>query len=164
MNPEQEKKLIQLVQDDLIPGVRLFADLAQKLGAAEKDVLETLQAWHKKGLLRRFGVLLRHQKAGYRANAMSVWNVPDDKVEETGRKMIAFPEVGHCYQRPPLPDWPYTLYAMIHADSREEVERIAASIGQATGINDYELLFTEREFKKTSMQYFVNEIPMESED
>lgn len=164
MNPEQEKKLVQLVQDDLTPGVRPFADLAQKLDVSEKDVIETLQSWQKKGLLRRFGVLLRHQKAGFRANAMSVWMVPEEEVEEAGRKIISFPEVGHCYQRPSFPDWPYTLYAMIHAENRNAVERIAVNISRSTGIDQYELLFTEREFKKTSMRYFVNEIPNESED
>jgi DNA-binding Lrp family transcriptional regulator len=85
---------------------------------------------------------------------MAAWRVPEDKIDEVGNAMASFREVTHCYQRKVEKDWLYNLYTMIHGESREECYRIAKRISQETGIRDYVLLFSEKEFKKTSMQYF----------
>lgn len=103
--------------------------------------------------MRRFGAILRHHQAGFTANGMSVWNIPDMQVERVGTLMAEFPEVSHCYQRPRLPDWRYNLFAMIHGRSENECRQIAERIAAATGIDDYDMLFSTREFKKSSMQY-----------
>ena len=125
--------------------------------------MDLLKKWHDTGFLRRLAVFIRHQKAGFKANGMSVWTVPKDKIASVGKLMISFSQVGHCYQRPIYPDWQYNLFAMIHGHSRDEVMKVVEKISAATGITGYDILFTEKEFKKTSMKYFVNEIPMETE-
>ena len=122
-----------------------------------------MKDWHDAGFLRRLGVFIKHQKAGFKANGMSVWIVPKDQVVNVGQLMIEFPQVGHCYQRPIYPGWPYNVFAMIHERSRDAVTEVAQKISLATGIKQYDILFTEKEFKKNSMKYFINEIPMETE-
>jgi len=106
------------------------------------------------GIIRRFGATLHHQKAGFSANAMVAWIVPDSKVEEAGRIMAGFREVSHCYQRVTQGDWKYNVYTMIHGNSRDECREIARRISKNTGINEYAVLFSVKEFKKTSMEYF----------
>ena len=108
----------------------------------------------KRGIIRRFGATLRHQEAGFSSNAMVAWIVPDERIEEVGETMAGFREVTHCYQRRTQRDWRYNLYTMIHGDNRDECYRIARRMSRHTGIDEYTLLFSEKEFKKTSMEYF----------
>ncbi|MBN1625536.1 MAG: Lrp/AsnC family transcriptional regulator, partial [Deltaproteobacteria bacterium] len=108
----------------------------------------------EEGVIRRFGATLYHQEAGFRSNAMVAWVVPEEKIEETGRVMAEFREVTHCYERRPQKDWKYNLYTMIHGDSRDECFEIALRISKNTGIHEFNLLFSEKEFKKSSMEYF----------
>jgi len=149
-----DRQLIARVSGELGESRYPFRAIAEELGITEDEVLTRLQAYREQGLLRRFGAILRHQLAGFTANGMSVWNVPDADVERVAEVMTGFPEITHCYERPRLPDWPYNLFAMIHGHSREECERIAASIAEVIGIRDYQVLYSNREFKKTSMRYF----------
>jgi DNA-binding Lrp family transcriptional regulator len=93
---------------------------------------------------------------------MSVWNIKEEQIEPAARKIVAFPQVGHCYQRSRFPGWPYNVYAMIHETSSENINKVADEISQQIQCSDYTILFTDREFKKTSMKYFVNEIPEET--
>jgi hypothetical protein len=85
---------------------------------------------------------------------MGVWNVPDERAVAVGEQMATFAAVSHCYQRPRYPDWPYNLFTMIHARSTEECEHVAATIAAETGISDYALLYSTREFKKVRVRYF----------
>jgi DNA-binding Lrp family transcriptional regulator len=152
---EQDKALIRFLQDDLPFSLTPFAELAKALRWKESEVLELTQSMLKSGLIRRFGVVLRHQKAGFTANAMGVWPVPEERAEEIGEKMATYREVSHCYQRPTLPDWPYTLFTMIHGRSAEECQNVMERIAQATGVENYQMLFSQAELKKSSMKYFV---------
>jgi DNA-binding Lrp family transcriptional regulator len=149
-----DKKIIQLSQGDLPLDLKPFSLLAQKIGIPEEELLSRVKSLKERGVIRRFGATLRHQEAGFGSNAMASWRVPEDKVDEVGNAMAAFREVTHCYQRRVEKDWLYNLYTMIHGESREECYRIAKRISQETGIRDYVLLFSEKEFKKTSMEYF----------
>ncbi|AHF07201.1 Lrp/AsnC family transcriptional regulator [Desulfitobacterium metallireducens] len=152
---ERDKALIRLVQGDLPYSLTPFAELAKALKWTEREVLDLTQSMLERGLIRRFGVVLRHQKAGFTANAMGVWPVAEDHAEEIGAKMAEFREVSHCYQRPTLPDWPYTLFTMIHGRSVEDCQNVMERIAQATGVEDYRMLFSQAELKKSSMKYFV---------
>lgn len=152
---ERDKALIRLLQGDLPYSLMPFAELAKALQWTEDEVLDLTQSMLERGLIRRFGVVLRHQKAGFTANAMGVWPVPEDQAEEIGAKMAEFREVSHCYQRPTLPDWPYTLFTMIHGRSAEDCQNVMERIAQATGIEDYRMLFSQAELKKSSMKYFM---------
>jgi DNA-binding Lrp family transcriptional regulator len=154
MVDELDKKIIGLIQGDLPLAPRPFAVLAEKVGITEEEFVQRVRSLKKLGIMRRFGATLRHQEAGLSANAMVAWLVPDDRIEEVGRLMAQFREVTHCYQRHPQKDWKYNLYTMIHGDNEQACYRIAQWMSEQTGIDDYLLLFSEREFKKTSMQYF----------
>jgi siroheme decarboxylase len=149
-----DRKVIGLIQGDLPLHERPFAELAERAGLSEEDFLERIRALEERGVIRRFGATLRHQEAGFNSNAMVAWRVAEGRIEAVGEAMSGFREVTHCYQRRPQRDWNYNLYTMVHGDSREECRRIAERMARETGVEEYALLFSEREFKKTSMSYF----------
>jgi DNA-binding Lrp family transcriptional regulator len=105
--------------------------------------------------MRRFAAILRHRDAGFAANGMIVWKVSDDKIDEAGYKLASFPQVSHCYRRPVYPDWPYSLFSMIHARTIEAANKIAVELSNFIGIDEYRILFSSREFKKERVKYFV---------
>jgi DNA-binding Lrp family transcriptional regulator len=154
MIDDVDKKVIRLIQGDLPLDLRPFAVLAVKAGISEEEFVQRVASLKKRGIIRRFGATLRHQEAGFSSNAMVAWIVPEERVEEVGKAMARFRAVTHCYQRKITKRWPYNLYTMIHGDDREECYEIAKKISRKAGIQDYILLFSEKEFKKTSMQYF----------
>lgn len=151
---ELDKKIIARLQGDLPLVETPFAHLAKDLGITEEELLERVQSYLDAGIMRRLGTILRHHLAGYVVNAMCCWAVPADRVEEVGQIMASFKEASHVYQRPTYPDWPYNLFTMLHAKSHEELEKVAAEISARTGIKEYRLLYSTREYKKTSMEYF----------
>ena len=152
-----DKKVIALIQADLPVSKRPFLDLAKEIGVDEEVVLETLQRLQKEGTIRRFGATLRHQKSGYRANAMVAWQVAEDRIDEVGQKMASFDGVSHCYRREPNQDWPYNLYTMIHGKTEEDCYSMAEAMSAATSVKHYALLFSREELKKTSMEYFPSD-------
>jgi DNA-binding Lrp family transcriptional regulator len=151
---EVDKKIIGQIQGDLPQGTRPFAIMAKEIGISEAEFIKRIKAMQGKGIIRRFGATLRHQEAGYSANAMVAWIIPDDQIDEIGKILAEFPVVTHCYHRRPQKEWRYNLYTMIHGDTEDECERIAKQMSEKTGINDYTILFSLKEFKKTSMEYF----------
>ncbi len=150
----QDIALVRILQGDLPHDLTPFATIAANLGWAETEVLARTGQLQAAGVIRRFGAVLRHQKAGFTANAMGVWQVPLERVEEVGAQMSAFREVSHCYQRPTLADWPYNLFTMVHGRSPADCRHTMQAISKATGIDDYDMLFSVAELKKSSMQYF----------
>jgi DNA-binding Lrp family transcriptional regulator len=154
MITDLEKKVIALLQTDIPVVQRPFRQMAEKIGISEDQFLDVLTRLNQRGVIRRFGATLKHQKSGFKANAMVAWNVDETKVEQVGTAMAEFDEITHCYRRNPAPGWPYNLYTMVHAGTEPEclalVEKIAATVGE----NDYTLLFSRKELKKTSMKYF----------
>ena len=105
--------------------------------------------------MRRFSAVLHHRKAGFKANAMAVWRVPEERSEEVGSIMATSPWVTHCYERPTFPDWPYTHFTMIHGTSKKQCLDAVSDISENTGITDYQLIYSTREYKKTRVRYFV---------
>ncbi|MBN1848218.1 MAG: AsnC family transcriptional regulator [Deltaproteobacteria bacterium] len=154
MIDETDKKIISLIQKDLPLDPRPFAMMADEIGIQEDEFIDRVNALIGKGVIRRFGATLRHQEAGFNSNAMVAWIVPDDQIDEVGKAMAGFNEVTHCYHRRPQGDWKYNLFTMIHGDRHDECYEIARRMAEATGIEEYVLLFSEKEFKKTSMEYF----------
>lgn len=154
MIDELEKRIIALIQGDLPLDPRPFAMMAKSLGVTEDEFVEKVKSLKKRGIIRRFGATLRHQEAGFSSNAMVAWLVPDERIEEVGKVMANFREVTHCYQRRPQKGWKYNLYTMVHGDNKDECLQIARWMSQQAGISEYILLFSEKEFKKTSMEYF----------
>ena len=149
-----EKKVIQYLQGDLPLTARPFAVLAEKIGIHEEELLDRIKSLKEQGILRRLGATLYHQRVGFKANAMVAWYVPNDLIDETGFLMATFQEVSHCYQRKIEEKWRYNLFTMIHGKSKKDCQSICKRIAQKTGIKDYVLLLTLKEYKKTSPQYF----------
>ncbi len=154
MLTDVEKKIIALLQTDIPVVKRPFKVMAEQIGITEDEFLSVLKSLDDRKMIRRFGATLKHQKSGFKANAMVAWMVDEDKVEETGKIMATFQEITHCYRRNPAPGWRYNLYTMVHATSEDECHAIVKRISKAVGQTDYELLFSRKELKKTSMKYF----------
>lgn len=154
MIDDLDKKVIRLIQGDIPLDQRPFFTMAVRIGLSEEKFLERVKALVARGIIRRFGATLRHQEAGYNSNAMVAWLVPEERLEEVGKTLSASREVTHCYHRQPQEDWPYNLFTMIHGNNRKACHEIAARMAETVQIKDYAILFSEKEFKKTSMTYF----------
>jgi siroheme decarboxylase len=161
MLSELDKKVILALQRDLEICPRPFLEVAEFLGIDEEALLAAIQGLMDRGYIRRFGATLRHQQSGYEANALVAWAVPEADLKRIGEHLAGQRAVSHCYARRPAPTWPYTLYTMIHGRTPEECIRIAAAMAAETGVQDYEMLFSETELKKTTMRYFREEVSSE---
>lgn len=148
-------KIMAELQRTLPMTKRPFKTIAEKLGITEEEVIQKTGDYGEKKYYRRFGATLRHQKAGFSANGMGIWAVPDEADRQrVGETLAKRHEVSHAYERPSFDGWPYHVFTMIHGESEEEVRKIAKRMSEEVGITDYDVLFSTREFKKTSMQYF----------
>ena len=107
-------------------------------------------------LLRRVAAILFHRRAGFSANGMGVWRVPEDRILDVGPRMAAFRGISHCYQRPTYEDWPYSVFTMAHGRSKEECDAILDSISEASGITERATLYSSTEYKKIRMLYFTD--------
>ncbi len=136
---------------------RPFDELARGVDASEDDLIEFARH-HLGGAIRRYVGTLRHRKLGVKENGMVVWRVSDDQVQAAGEQLARAPEVSHCYARNPVRNFPYTLYSMVHGPSRESCHEIARELSRQTGLEDYAVLFSEREFKKQRLRYFLPEL------
>ena len=146
---------IRELQEDLALTHRPFDSMAERLGISLRELFGVAAEFQQRGIMRRYSAVLHHRRAGFHANAMAVWKVPQEQSEEVGKGMAAHPAVTHCYERPTFPDWPYTHFTMIHSTSKKACEEIVTEISERTGITDYRLLFSSREYKKTRVRYFV---------
>ena len=151
---ETEKKLIRIIQDDMPVAEQPYKAIAEQLGTTEAEVIAKIKEFREKGYIRRFGAKLRHREAGIMANGMVIGIDSKEDVQRVGKIMASFKEVTHCYERPTFSDWPYNVYTMIHGKTREDCEAVAKRISEAAGIKDYKMLYSTKEFKKTSMKYF----------
>ncbi|MDR3599725.1 MAG: Lrp/AsnC family transcriptional regulator [Desulfosporosinus sp.] len=154
---DEDIALIQVLQGNLPDSPTPFTVLAETLQWQVEDVISCAGRLLEAEVIRRFGAVLRHQKAGFVANAMGVWQVDPEQAAEVGETMSRFKEVSHCYQRPTLPDWPYNLFTMVHGRSTEDCGDVMKRISLATGITTYDMLFSTAELKKSSMQYFLED-------
>ncbi|MFZ1076098.1 MAG: Lrp/AsnC family transcriptional regulator [Nitrosotalea sp.] len=152
---EEDKRYIRELQKDLEITERPFLKAAQNLGITEEQVLEKAKYYEEIGVMRRFAAILRHREVGFLANGMIVWKVPEERIEQVGAQLGAFPQVSHCYQRPVYPDWPYNVFSMVHCKSNDDAQKIAREIQDQIDVHDYKILFSSREFKKTRVEYFV---------
>jgi siroheme decarboxylase len=134
-----------------------YAAPARELGIPVQRLLEHLRAMRDRRLLRRVAAILFHRRAGFSANGMGVWGVPEERILEVGGRMAAFRGISHCYQRPTYPDWPYSVFTMAHGRSKEECDAILDSIAADTGIEERATLYSSTEFKKIRLQYFTDE-------
>ncbi|MBN1904634.1 MAG: AsnC family transcriptional regulator [Deltaproteobacteria bacterium] len=154
MPDELDKKIIGFFQKDIPLEPMPYKIVADQLGVSEDEVLSRIREMITSGVIRRLGATLFHQEAGLKANAMVAWLIPEEEIDEIGNIMAGFREVTHCYHRRPQRDWRYNLFTMIHGDTREECNEMARKMSERTGMKDYSILFSEKEFKKSSMEYY----------
>jgi siroheme decarboxylase len=154
---ERDIAAIRALQGDMPIVDEPYAGVAAELGMPQQELLEHLAGMQERGLLRRVAAILYHRRAGFSANGMGVWKVPDEQIHEIGRQMAAVRGISHCYQRPTYEDWPYSVFTMAHGRSKQECDAILDSIAQMTGIEDRATLYSSTEFKKIRLLYFTDE-------
>ncbi len=152
---EDEKNAIRGMQEDLELVPRPYDPIAEGLGMTTNQLFALAKDFQDRRIMRRYSAVLHHRRSGFKANAMIVWKVPEERAEEVGIMMAGHDAVTHCYERPTFPDWPYTHFTMVHATTPEGCEEINNEISEATGITDRLVLYSTREYKKTRVRYFV---------
>ncbi len=152
-----DKAVIRATQGDLPVVPEPYAPAAAELGVTVEKLLEHLAGMKERGILRRVAAILFHRRAGFSANGMGVWKVPEDRIAEVGAQMASFRGISHCYQRPTYPDWPYSVFTMAHGRSKEECDAILDAIAAKTGIEERATLYSSTEFKKIRLLYFTDD-------
>jgi DNA-binding Lrp family transcriptional regulator len=152
---DTERAVLRIAQRDLPDSLTPYAEMARLAGTTEEAVIALLAGMKEDGSIRRFGASLKHQKAGFSHNAMVAWKMDEIHADAAGTAAAENPHVSHCYYRPSsAPDWPYTLYTMIHGRSEAECESVIRQLGAIPRMTDYAVLRSLRELKKISMTYF----------
>jgi siroheme decarboxylase len=154
---ELDVATIRALQGDMPVVPEPYEPAARELGLDTRSLLEHLETMRERGALRRVAAILFHRRAGFSANGMGVWRVPDDRIMELGPRMAAFRGISHCYQRPTYEDWPYSIFTMAHGRSTDECDAILESIAEETGIAERATLYSSTEFKKIRLLYFTDD-------
>lgn len=155
MVTELQKKIIKILQEDLPITPEPFVEIGKELGISQEELFKEFDVLFKEGYLRRMGAILAHRKIGLNYNPMIVIETKEEYIKSLGEKIASFSEVTHCYNRPRMENFPYDLYAMIHSDSEIEIEKLVKKITNDERIISYRLLYSVKEYKKTSMRYFL---------
>ena len=155
---EDDKAAIRALQEDVPLTPRPFDLWGEQVGLSYEELLDRAYELRSRKIMRRFSAVLYHRKAGFRANAMGVWKVPEKRVEEVGNMFAQYQAVSHCYQRPVYEDWPYSLFSMVHGRSEEECEAVLGAMSKESGVGEYASLYSTREYKKTRVRYFTPEM------
>ncbi|HUR87163.1 MAG TPA: Lrp/AsnC family transcriptional regulator [Solirubrobacteraceae bacterium] len=154
---EFDRDVIRATQGDMPVVPEPYAPAAAKLGIGVTELLEHLDGMKQRGILRRVAAILYHRRAGFSANGMGVWKVPEEQIEELGPRMASFRGISHCYQRPTYEDWPYSVFTMAHGRSKEECDAILDAIADEFGIAERATLYSSTEFKKIRLLYFTDD-------
>ncbi len=151
---EKTANILKELQNDFKLEAKPFKRIANKLGISEEEVIATISRCNEEGIIRRIGVAIKPQKAGFVANALTAWKVPEDKIHEVGSELAEMKEVSHCYDRDCPDGWDYNLFVMIHSQTKDELDQIIKNISSRYDLKEYKVFNTVRELKKTSMKYF----------
>jgi siroheme decarboxylase len=154
---ERDIAVIRALQGDMPVVAEPYAPAADALEMTQQAFLDHLSAMQERGLLRRVAAILFHRRAGFSANGMGVWQVPDAQIADIGRRMAAVRGISHCYQRPTYADWPYSVFTMAHGRSKQECDAVLDAIAEKTGISERATLYSSTEFKKVRLLYFTDE-------
>jgi len=154
---EEDVATIKATQGKMPVVAEPFAPAAERLGVSQEEVFRRLESLKTRHGLRRVAAILFHRRAGFSANGMGVWTVPEDRILEVGAQMAATRGISHCYQRPTYADWPYSVFTMAHGRSKEECDAILDSIAESTGIHERATLYSSTEYKKIRMLYFTDD-------
>jgi DNA-binding Lrp family transcriptional regulator len=148
--------VIRALQGDMPVISEPYAPAAAEVGLDQDELLAHLETMRERKALRRVAAILFHRRAGFSANGMGVWNVPEERIMEVAPLMASFRGISHCYQRPTYQDWPYSVFTMAHGRSKEECDEILETIARETAIEDWRTLYSSTEFKKIRLLYFTD--------
>jgi DNA-binding Lrp family transcriptional regulator len=156
---DRDIAVIKALQGPMRAVDRPYDDAAAEVGMSTDDLLSHLEGMTERKILRRVAAILFHRRAGFSANGMGVWRVPEEKIMETGARMASVRGVSHCYQRPTYEDWPYSVFTMAHGRSKEECDAILDGIADEHGLHDSDraVLYSSTEFKKIRLHYFTDD-------
>ena len=160
---KEEIAIIKAVQEEFPLVVEPYQQLAKQLAMNEEKLLCKLTELQQRGLLKRISIALKHNNIGYVINAMLVWRVPEEKVEELGRRLAGNSQVTHCYERNVTEEFSYNLYAMVHTTSEVAYEKLVRELVAVMGDYAFVALRTKRELKKIGMKYFLSTARVEHE-
>lgn len=149
-----EKTIINKLSGDVPLVKEPYKKIAEEVGITEEEVLDKVKELQNRGALRRVGGILYHRQAGFKYNAMVVWVIPENRIEEVAKTICLFKEVTHCYQRPTFYGWPYNLFTMVHGETIDYCENVIERISENIKIRDYKILYSLKELKKSSKIYF----------
>ena len=158
MLEEKDRQIVRALADGIPFVPRPYAALADKAGMEEEEFLSRMKNLKERGILRRVGAVLQHRRAGFAANALCVWRVPEERLDEVGAAVSREPSVSHCYSRETVTGWPYNFYAMIHAQNRGACEEIADRISAENDLGERQTFYSVREWKKAAMRYFCENL------
>ena len=154
---DRDLDAIRALQRDLPAEAEPFGALAAQAGFDVPELLARGHSFLETGQMRRYAAVLAHRNAGFVQNGMGVWKVPEERLDECGAAMAAFRGVSHCYQRPTYPDWQYNLFSMTHGRTKADCEAVLAAVADETGLDEYSVLYSTKEYKKTRVSYFTSE-------
>ena len=154
---EWDREVVRATQGDLPVEAAPYREAAAALGVTEEALVAHLEGMRERGLLRRVAAILFHRRAGFSANGMGVWKVPEEQIAELGPRMAAYRGISHCYERPTYKDWPYSVFTMAHGRSKEECDSILDAIAAETGVTERATLYSSTEFKKIRLLYFTED-------
>jgi DNA-binding Lrp family transcriptional regulator len=149
-----DKKIIRRLQENISITEHPYKEIADEFSLSEDELIDKIKSYNKAGILKRIGAILYHRKAGFKANAMVVWKIEDNNLDEVGKYIASIDKVSHCYERKPCSAWNYNLYTMIHEKDRESCDKVIQSIAENIRVENYKVLYSTKELKKTSMKYF----------
>jgi len=162
LSNEQQHQLREILEKGLPINSQPYLTVAQQLTdnstllVSEQQVIQQIEAWKSDGLIKRFGLVVKHRQLGYKANAMVVWNINDDEVDSIANQLALRSEISLCYRRPRrLPDWPYNLFCMIHGQTTKQVEMQIATLVSELGLThiDKDVLFSHKAYKQHGARY-----------
>ena len=154
---ELDYAVIRALQGDMPVSPEPYAPAAAEVGISQAELLAHLESMRERKALRRVAAILFHRRAGFSANGMGVWNVPEERIMEVAPLMASFRGISHCYQRPTYEDWQYSVFTMAHGRSKDECDAILDAIAEESGIEDRRTLYSSTEFKKVRLLYFTDE-------
>lgn len=149
-----DETIIRRLQQDIPLVEEPFKLIAEELGMEDSELLDKLKYYMEEGILKRIGAVINHREAGFNGNALVVWRVPENRVEEIGRFLASMAEISHCYERESCDNWDYNIYTMIHGKTRMQCEVIIRRISNQMELKDFKILYSIKELKKSSMKYF----------
>ena len=161
---ELDKKIIKAFETDIPLTLNPYQKIAAELNIERAELLKRLQKLKERNILKRVSAILHHRDSGYQANGMFVCHFSKKEIDEAGREISELEAVSHCYQRKTYQNWPYNFYAMMHGKNKEELEKMIEELVEEYKIEDYQILYSTEELKKTSMKYFNSDFDNKNKD